>query len=293
MPKPISHAPPPGSATTLPHVWWDGQLRPEAEALIPAISQGLLWGRGLFETIAVREGLPFALTRHLDRFRTGAARLALQPPDDSILRGAITAVLANAPPEHHRLRITLTGGESSGLVLTPEPGHLLIRLTPVSPGATQVSLLTVPWRRNEFSPLSDLKCTSYAENALALAWAIERGATEGLFLNSAGDLCEGTVSNLFLVRGGTVLTPAIGSGCLPGITRSLILDLASQLGLPCIQKALTPADLAAADEVFLTNSIHGVRPAASCDRHHFHCPGPVTLQLTAALEDMRQRLPDP
>lgn len=274
-------------------VWWNGRILPESEALVPAISQGWLWGRGLFESIAVRDGRPLALTRHLTRLRAGATRLGLEPPDDDTLHAAINAVLTDCPPALHRLRLTLAGGESPGLALTPEPGHLLIRLIPVPPPGPEATLLTVPWRRNEFSPLSGIKSTSYAENAIALAWAKDRGATEALFLNTAGDLCEGAVSNLFLVRDGTVLTPSLGSGCLPGITRSLILDLCPQLGLPFLEKALRPADLAAADEVFLTNSLHGLLPVLKADHHPFDDPGPVTARLMAARDDLLQRLPDP
>jgi branched-chain amino acid aminotransferase len=151
----------------------------------------------------------------------------------------------------------------------------------------------VPWRRNEFSPLSGVKTTSYAENAVALAWAQDRSATEALFLNTGGDLCEGAVSNLFLVHQGTLLTPSLRSGCLPGITRSLIIDLCPQLDVPCLEKALTPADLAAASEVFLTNSLKGIFPVETCDNRPLSAPGPLTTRLREALQDLRGRLPDP
>mgnify|MGYP000111276347 CR=1 FL=1 len=279
--------------TTPPLVWWDGQLVDETAALVPAISQGSLWGRGVFETIAVRQAQPFALTRHLARLHAGAARLGLQPPDEPLLREAVTAVCAACPPGLHRLRITLTGAEKPGLSLDPEPGHLLIRLLPAAPAPPAAALLTTPWRRNEFSSLCGIKATSYAENALALAWAQDRSATEALFLNTGGDLCEGSVSNLFLIHQGTVLTPSLNSGCLPGITRSLILELCPQLGIPCVEKALAPADLCTAGEVFLTNSIQGILAVETCDHRSLPAPGPLTTRLTAALQDLSDRLPDP
>ena len=274
-------------------VWWDGQLVEEGTAMVPTASQGWLWGRGLFETLSVRQGQAFALTRHLARLHAGAARLGLELPDDDTLRTAIAAVLAGCPPELHRLRLTLTGRESPGLTLAPGPGHLLIRLAPATVAAPDSTLLIVPWRRNEFSPLSGIKSTSYAENAIALAWARDRGATEALFLNTAGDLCEGAVSNLFLVHSGSVLTPAAGSGGLPGITRGLVVELCAHLGLRCLEKALTPADLVPADEVFLTNSLCGILPVRTVDHHAFDAPGPITAQLSAALLELRERLPDP
>ncbi len=274
-------------------VWWNGQLLSAEEALAPALSTGSLWGRGLFETIAVSHGRPLALTRHLDRLRRSAAALALLLPDDPTLHAAIASVLAPCPPSPHRLRLTLTGGPTTGLSLTPDSGNLLIHLTPVFHAAPSAILLTSPWRRNEHSPLSGLKSTSYAENALALAWAQEHGATEALLLNTAGHLCEGATSNLFLVHGGTLLTPPLSSGCLPGVTRSLILDLCPQLGLTCVEKPLAQADLTSAEEIFLTNSLRGILPVARADKLPFQAPGPLTAQLTTALTDLLARFPDP
>lgn len=276
-----------------PRIWWDGALLPAGAALVPAHSQGHLWGRGLFETIAVYNGRPFALTRHLARLRSGAARLALQLPEDSVLQAAIAAVLAGCSAELHRLRITLTGGESPGLTLVEESGHLLIQLTSVPFTPPEASLVTVPWRQNEFSPLAGIKSTSYAGNAVALAWAQERGATEALFLNTAGDLCEGAVSNIFIVRNGAVLTPFLDAGCLPGVTRALVLELCLQLGRSSSEKALTPSDLGSADEVFLTSSLRGVLPVRTVDRRAFGAPGPVTAELADALASLRGSLTDP
>jgi branched-chain amino acid aminotransferase len=274
-------------------VWWNGALRPESEAQLSVNSQGWLWGRGLFETLAVRDGQVLALSRHLARLEAGAIRLALEPPDRPALEAAIAAVLTNCPSGLQRLRVTLTGGETPGLSMDPTPGHLLIRRQPAAAAPDTSILLTVPWRRNEFSALSGIKSTSYAENPIALAWAQSRGATEALFLNTAGDLCEGAVTNLFLVVDDTVLTPFTGSGCLPGITRSLVLDLCGQLGIPCQEKALLPAHLTQADEIFLTNSLHGILPVSQADQRPLASPGPVTQQLQEALADLLHRLPDP
>lgn len=274
-------------------VWWNGQLVPSSAALVSTNSQGWLWGRGLFETIAVRNAIPLALSRHLSRFLTNAPRLGLLPPPEPTLRQSIDQVLQNCPPELHRLRITLTGGNTPGLSLSPDHGHLLIQALPSTPAIRPASLVTVPWRRNEFSALTGIKSTSYAENAIALTWAQERQASEAIFLNSTGDLCEGAVSNLFLVSKGQILTPSLNSGCLPGITRSLVLDLCQQLNLPHLEKALTPAHLATADALFLTNSLNGIIPVQLCDSRKFDALCPLTARLSEALQDLLGRLPDP
>lgn len=274
-------------------VWWDGRLIPGPEALVPAHSQGLLWGRGVFETLLVTQARPLALTRHLVRLAQGAARLGLDCPEEFQLRHAVQAVLAACPPEPHRLRITLTGAEDPALQLHPGTSHLHLRLLPVSPADLPFTLLTAPWRRNAFSPLAGVKSTSYAENALSLDWAQRHGAQEALLLNTDGQLCEGSLSNVFLIRGETLLTPPLESGCLPGITRGLVLELCASLGIPALEKPLTPADLSGITSLFLTNSLHGILPVSRCDRIIFPAACPLTARLSAALADLFLRQPDP
>ncbi|MES2709828.1 MAG: aminotransferase class IV [Verrucomicrobiota bacterium] len=276
-----------------PLVWWNGRVLPEWDAQAPAISQGLLWGRGIFETLGVWDGQPFALTRHLERLRAAAARLKLEIPTDEAWREAIATLLAARQPRTARLRLTVTGGGHPGLSLDSGDENILIRLTPYEPVTTPAAVLTVPWRRNEFSALAGLKSTSYAENAIAMAWVRERDATEACFLNTGGDLCEGAASNLFLVKDGAVMTPSIGSGCLPGITRALVIELCEQLEIPCAVRAVTPREAVEADAIFLTSSLRGVQPVITLDNRACPADDPVTAILSAALERLRRTLPDP
>lgn len=278
-------------------VWCNGALLLESAALSPASGQGLLWGRGIFETIGVHEGQPFALTRHLERLQESAKRLRLTLPPEEEWSRAVDAVLAANPASAvwplARLRLTVTGGAQPGLSLKGGGEQVLIQLSLCESVTGPAVLLTVPWRRNEFSPLAGLKCTSYAENAIALAWVRERDGTEGCFLNTGGDLCEGTVSNLFLVRDRTVITPSAGSGCLPGITRQLVVELCEQLEIPCAVRAVTPDEAVGADAVFVTSSLRGIQPVASFDNRPYDVDDPVTAMVSAALQRLRQTLPDP
>jgi branched-chain amino acid aminotransferase len=114
-----------------------------------------------------------------------------------------------------------------------------------------------PWPRNERGALAGLKCASYAENLLALDAARREGFEETLFFNTSGELCEAATANVFLVANGVVKTPPLASGCLPGVTRGLVLELAARDGIECEEAVMGPEDLAAADEVFLTSATRG------------------------------------
>lgn len=276
-------------------VWLNGDLMRETEALVPATGHGQLLGRGLFETLGVRDGQPFALTRHLERLRAAAARLRLEMPADEVWRGGIGRLMENSPASRAcgRLRLTLTAGPHAGRGLEPGGEQQLIQLTPWQPAETPATLITVPWRRNEFSPLSGLKATAWTENVIALAWVRERDGTEACFLNTSGDICEGAASNLFLVKDRTVITPSPGSGCLPGITRALIIELCEQLEIACQERAVTPAMATAADAAFLTSSLRGVQPVTTWDNRTLPADDPISALLSAALKRLQQELPDP
>ena len=133
--------------------------------------------------------------------------------------------------------------------------------------------MTVPWPRNERGALAGLKTTSYAENVVALAYAKHRGGTEALFANTVGDLCEGTGSNVFLVRDGEVVTPPLSSGCLAGVTRALLMEWAD-----VAEKDLPMSALAEADEVFLTSSTRDVQAVHAVDDRVLE-PGSVSRRL--------------
>jgi branched-chain amino acid aminotransferase len=135
----------------------------------------------------------------------------------------------------------------------------------------------VPWTRNERSATAGLKTTSYAENVVALAHAHASGAAEALLANTAGNLCEGTGSNVFLVLDGQVVTPPLSSGCLAGVTRALLLEWTD-----VIERDIAMAELSRAEEVFITSStrdVHGVH--AVDDRTLDGAPGPVTRKVAA------------
>ncbi|HEX2040164.1 MAG TPA: aminotransferase class IV [Acidimicrobiales bacterium] len=269
-------------------VWINGRLCDEADARVSPFDHGLLTGDGVFETLKVYGGRPFAVRRHLERLALSAKGLALPMPDTDVLRGALDAVIhANGLADEARLRITVTGGPSP---LGSERGHddplVIVAGGPIRPWPPSTDVVVVPWPRNERGALAGLKTTSYGENVVALAYARERGASEAIFANLAGNLCEGTGTNVFLGVDGRLVTPPLSSGCLAGVTRALVVELTG-----AVEEDLAVEALAEADEAFLTSTTREVQPISAVDGRPLPAaPGPLTERAAAAFADLLARL---
>jgi len=257
----------------------DAGLHERDDAVVSAFDHGMTVGDGVFETLKVVEGVPLALTRHLDRLARSCAVLGLQQPDAEGIRAAIGDVIASEPEAARlgRLRVTCTGGVGPlASDRTPGAGTTIVAINPMQPWPATTSAVVVPWVRNERSAVVGAKTTSYAENVVALVWAHERGYSEGLFLNSVGSMCEGTGTNIFAVINQQVVTPPLSTGCLAGITRELLLEwgLASE-------RKVSLAELESADEVFLTSSTRDVHPVTKLGEREWASPGEITKALSA------------
>lgn len=276
-----------------PHVWLDGELLPLADAGVSVLDRGLLLGEGCFETLQAVDGEPFALRRHLERLRVASGVLGIELAwTDDELRSAVHEVLDADPVARSprtRLRITLTGGPAPlgpGTPAEPSPSVLVTCGPLAAPPSTAIAR-TSPWPVNERSPLAGVKHSSRAELVLALAHAHAQGADEALLANTAGALVEGTGSNVFVVVDGHLLTPARSSGCLPGVTRSLVLEVtdAEEADLPL-------SVLASCDEAFLTSSTRGVHPLSEIDGRRLEV-GPVTRSAVDAYAQLAASSSDP
>jgi branched-chain amino acid aminotransferase len=263
--------------------WVNGRLLDDPEA--PAITvsdHGLTVGDGVFEAVKVVEGLPFALTLHLERLARSAAGLGLPEFDEDVVREGVAAVLAGGGLPLGRLRITYTGGPAPlGSGRGHAPPTLAVVAAPMDPAAPTASVATMPWPRNERGALAGLKTTSYAENVIALAEAKRRGAIEAVFANLAGHLCEGTGTNVFYVVDDELRTPTLASGCLAGVTRGLVLEWVGGREVDQPMEVLEQAS-----EIFLASTTRDVQGVARWDDRELEAPGPVT---TRAIEVWRSR----
>lgn len=263
-------------------IWLDGGLQDIESARVSVFDHGLTVGDGIFETVKATDGRTFALTRHLDRLTRSARGLGLPDPDLDEVRRGCAAVLDANPMPLGRLRITYTGGHGPLGSDRGEHGPtLVVALGESNRRPDSTAAVTVPWTRNERGALTGLKTTSYAENVVALARAHQHGASEALFANTVGQLCEGTGSNVFVVLDGELHTPPVTSGCLAGITRALTVEWTGA------KETDLPLDvLERADEVFLTSSLRDVQAVHLVDGRQLPgTAGPVTAKAMRVFDE--------
>ncbi len=258
-------------------VWINGRLRRGEEATLSLFDRGARDGEGLFETLRIYGGHPFAWTRHMERLVLSAAVLGFPVPASPVqLRAALVELLAAEQLGDAVARITVTRGVPGGRPTRTgawiEAGPLEPRLWRGTRGG--VASAIVSRRPFEPGPLGPHKTTSRLAYHLAREEARVARADEALLVRpgnapgaSAPEVLEGAVSNVFAVVKGEVLTPPLGAGILPGITRAIVLSLCAALAIPARERALTVADLAAADEVFLTSSVQEIVPVGSLAGH--------------------------
>jgi branched-chain amino acid aminotransferase len=287
-----SEVTPPTGSVEGAAVWVGGRVVSPAEATVSVFDHGLTVGDGVFETLKVVDGRPFALRRHLDRLGRSARGLGLDVPYvRARMVAAIDDTLAAAGPAAGRLRITVTGGLAPlGSGRGEAPPTLVIAVAPATVWEPETTAVSVPWPRNERSAIAGVKTTSYAENVVALAEARKVGATEAILPNTRGRLCEGTGTNVFVALGGRLLTPSLLSGCLAGITRELVLE-----AYPTADEDDLPMEaLAEADEVLLTSSTRDVQPLRMIDGRDLPgVDGPLYAEAAAAFAAVEARTLDP
>ena len=261
-----------------PVVWIDGSLHTDPrDAKVSATDHGLVVGDGVFEALKVTPTGPFAVGRHLDRLARSAAAMGLPAPDRSAVRTGIEAVLAGRPFAHGKVRVTYTGGDGPlGSQAAYGSPTLVVAAVGTTLAPLSTDVVTAPWRRNEHGALTGVKSTSYGENVRGLAYAQAHGCGETIFLNTAGNVCEGTGTNVFCVFGDEVVTPPLTAGPLAGITRELLLEWA-----PVVERNLTLEEALGADEVFLTSSLRDVQLVERWDGHAFTGLGATTSRLSA------------
>jgi branched-chain amino acid aminotransferase len=248
-------------------------------AVVPFDDHGITVGDGVFETVRLRDGRPFALTRHLARLARSLDAMALPSVDLAVVAEAAGLVGEDEGGDGY-LRVTVTGGRAPlGSPRGDSPPTVIVAFRPGAMRLDPTAVAVVPFTRNEHGALAGVKSTSYAENVIALAQATDAGAEEAIFANTAGNLCEGTGSNVFLEVGGRLVTPPLSAGCLAGVTRALVLEL-----MPDAMEMDVPIDaLRSTSEAFLVSTGREVQPISSVDGVALSCAsGPLTAAARAA-----------
>ncbi len=247
---------------------------------------GLLNGWGVFTTIRIYEGQPFAFDRHWSRLATDANRLKipLEWQPDNVLAHLGELIDSNHVKDGCARIYFVYNRVGSWVSDEPMPEVDLILYTADLPrriGPVRLGLQT--FGRYASSPLAGVKVTSWLENVWMLDQATRRGFDEVILLNEHNEVTECTAANIFCVRKGEVTTPPLAAGCLPGVTRAILLELGEQFGARVQEAPLRMEDLLAADEVFITSTTREVQPVSQVEDRTIAQPGgPVTRRLAEA-----------
>jgi branched-chain amino acid aminotransferase len=270
------------------------------EARISVFDRGFLYGDSVYETVGTVSGRLFALDEHLARLERSAERIGLRvPPRAEILRAVVATVEAAGNAES-RVRVMLTrgAGRRPGRgdldPATADDTELVVLVSPlVTPTADMyregVSVAVVSVHRNSPRAIDpSVKSGNYLNNVLAVGEARRAGAYEAILCAADGSIAEGASSNLFIVRAGTVHTPGLAVGILDGITRSKVIGLCVAHGIALEEGHVTPGELRAADEAFITSATRGVLPVTRVDGAPVGdgSPGPTTRRLMALYDEL-------
>jgi branched-chain amino acid aminotransferase len=275
-------------------IWLNGNIVPEQQACISVFDHGLLYGDGVFEGIRFYRGCAFMLPQHLDRLFQSAAALLLYIPYtlEDLTTAVYDTIAAHGEPNGY-IRLVVTRGEGP-LGVDPssctKPSVFIIadRLQIISEAARTAGIRAVIVSTRKVPNVSwdaRIKSLNYLNNVLAKLEARQAGADEAILLNLAGNVAEGAVNNVFVVKNRRLLTPLTNDGALAGVTRATVLQLAQAADIAVVEKSLTPYDLYTADECFLSGTGVELVPVHSVDgRALVACPGPVFNLLKQEFE---------
>lgn len=250
---------------------------------IAADDRGLLYGDGLFETIAVRDGVPQLWAQHMARLQRDCVRLGIAPPAEELLLDEAQSLCAAS--EQAVLKIIITRG-SGGRGYRPTPQSVPRRILslhnwPVYPAhywQQGIAVRLCGMRLGSNPRLAGIKHLNRLEQVLARAEWDDAAITEGLMLDTVGQLIEGTMSNVFLIRDGELRTPVLDRCGVAGVMRGHVVALAAELGISCAVMPLELEDVTQADEVFVCNSLIGIWPVRRFEEREL-VPGPLTRRL--------------
>jgi branched-chain amino acid aminotransferase len=272
-------------------IFMNDRLVPEEEARVSVFDHGLLYGDGVFEGLRSYSGRVFRLAEHIDRLYASGLAICLQIPlaKDVMAKAVIDTLAANKLSDGY-IRLVVTRGAGS-LGLDPNktkyPQVIVIAdtisLYPREFYDKGLRIVTAATQRTQSAALSPrIKSLNYLNNIMAKLEGLQAGCVEALMLNHKGEVAECTGDNIFVVRGGRLLTPPPDAGILEGITRGAVMDLAIAAGIDCRETTLVRHDLYTADECFLTGTAAEVIPVVEIDGRKVGqgTPGPITARLT-------------
>ena len=273
-----------------PVIYLNKTMVEATKARVAPVSSAMLYGRGVFTTLAIYDSQPFLWSRHWQRLAAHAKRLDIDHTGctEKTVGDALRKLIAFNQVKEGRARVILLARSGRDIWRTKTPGTkktdlLIMTGDPQKVAQNGLSLAVSPYRVNTFSPLSGIKSLNYLANVLSWEEAQSRDFDEAVVLNERGEIVSATTANLFWARNGTLHTPTLSTGALAGITRECVIEIANKHFIPLLEGIYEMGDLTEADEIFLTSSSLGVAPVTTFDfRRYAVEAGSVTTTIAQA-----------
>jgi aminodeoxychorismate lyase len=277
-----------------PVIYLNKTMVEATKARVAPVSSAMLYGRGVFTTLAIYNSQPFLWTKHWQRLTAHAKKLDIDYTgcNEKNVGEALHKLIAVNQVQEGRARVIMLARSGRDIWKTKAPGAkktdlLIMTGEPQNVASTGMSLAVSPYRANTVSPLAGIKSLNYLEHVLSWEEAQSRDFDEAVVLNERGEIVSATTANLFWAKNGTLHTPNLSTGALAGITRECVIELASQRFIPLLEGNYEMQDLTEADEIFLTSSSLGVAPVTTFDFRRYSADGSLTTAIAQAFERLK------
>ncbi|HET9785014.1 MAG TPA: aminotransferase class IV [Terriglobales bacterium] len=276
-----------------PFAWHNGALAPVDSLTMSPLQTGLLTGWGLFSTLRIYQGVPFAFADHWQRLSTDGAKLLVETAglEAGVRQGLAAVIERNGPAAAEAVARVYLIRNRGGLLDVPQTQatDVLIFTRSLRDWGAAAKLRVQPHGRHAQAPLAGTKTLTWSHNLVLVEEAHAQGFDDVLLLNERGEVAECTSANIFVAKNGVLRTPPLSSGALPGVSRKLLLAHGAAHGLRLEEATLSEGDLARADEIFITSTTREVQPVERIGERAVPTGGPLTRQaetvFTALIAD--------
>src|SRR5215204_1352172 len=279
-----------------PVIYLNKTMVEATKARVAPVSSAMLYGRGVFTTLAIYNSQPFLWSRHWQRLTAHAKKLDVDYTGctEKGVGDALKKLIAVNQVKDGRARVIMLARSCRDIWRTKMPGTkktdlLIMTGDPQKVPQNGSSLAVSPYRVNTFSPLSGIKSLNYLDHVLSWEEAQSRDFDEAVVLNERGEIVSATTANLFWAKNGTLHTPNLSTGALAGIMRECVIEIANKHFVPLLEGIYEMPDLTDADEIFLTSSSLGVGPVTTFDFRRYAVDGPLTTTIAQAFKQLSRR----
>ena len=279
-----------------PVIYLNKTMVEATKARVAPVSSAMLYGRGVFTTLAIYNSRPFLWPRHWQRLAAHANKLDIDYSGctEKNVGEALHKLISVNQVQEGRARVILLARSGRDIWKPKMPGAKKTDLLIMTGEAQKLpsnglSLAVSPYRTNTSSPLTGIKSLNYLEHVLSWEEAQSRDFDEAVVLNERGEIVSATTANLFWAKNGTLHTPNLSTGALAGITRECVIEIANQHFIPLLEGIYEMQDLTEADEIFLTSSSFGVAPVTTFDFRRYSSEGSITTTIAHAFNQLSRR----